>query len=180
MLRKILLCVIVSSTLSSGCSTDQPTQRIVIRDSTTTTGVATSSTTSTSTTTATAQASSSGTERRWASPPRASRRKSFKLDFVDPLPTEAPAGPDIQDRLADCESGDHDGKPPITYDTTAHSDTGKYHGAFQFSLDTWRSLGGTGDPHTHTYEQQKAIVKKIPISAYKTQFPTCARILGVA
>ncbi len=40
-------------------------------------------------------------------------------------------------KIAECESG---GNP------TAVSPSGQYRGKYQFSQETWESLGGTGDP----------------------------------
>ena len=78
---------------------------------------------------------------------------------------------DLLDALARCESG---GNP------RAVGGGGRYFGAFQFVLSTWRNLGGTGNPIDHSYAVQKSIAAKIPVSAWDTQFPTCARRLGVA
>ena len=88
--------------------------------------------------------------------------------------TTAPQGSassELLDRLASCESGMR---------PDAHSSTGKYHGAFQFALSTWHGMGMSGDPHNYSYAEQKAVVARIPVSAWGRQFPTCARKLGVA
>jgi len=52
------------------------------------------------------------------------------------------------DRLARCESGGN---------ATAVSPTGRYRGAFQFSLATWQAAGGSGDPIDVSYDEQKQI-----------------------
>lgn len=82
---------------------------------------------------------------------------------------------DIYDRLAICESG----KNP-----RAISKSGKYKGAFQFSDETWANVKSPSDPvdpRDATYERQREIViAKFPISSWSSQFPTCARKLGVA
>ena len=41
------------------------------------------------------------------------------------------------ERIAECESGS---------DPTSMSSSGRYRGKYQFSRETWRSLGGRGDP----------------------------------
>jgi len=38
--------------------------------------------------------------------------------------------------------------------TNAVSRTGKYRGLYQFDLDTWRSVGGSGDPAQATRAEQ--------------------------
>jgi Transglycosylase-like domain/Putative peptidoglycan binding domain len=45
--------------------------------------------------------------------------------------------PRILHRIAECESGG---------DPTAVSRGGRYRGKYQFSMDTWREMGGEGDP----------------------------------
>lgn len=72
-------------------------------------------------------------------------------------------------RLANCESP-----------TGRDSSTGKYHGYFQFSLATWQSVGETGDPHTYSYEHQKAAAQRLASRASPyTQWPVCwARAVG--
>lgn len=48
-------------------------------------------------------------------------------------------------RLRQCES---------TNRRTAHSSNGLYHGYYQFSIRTWQSIGGKGDPHTQGLLEQ--------------------------
>lgn len=102
---------------------------------------------------------------------RASRsRTTTPRARTAPRPQVAASG-DLLDRLAGCESGRN---------PRAVGGGGRYWGAFQFLLSTWRSLGGTGNPIDHSYEYQKSIAAKIPVSAWGRQFPVCARRLGVA
>jgi len=69
------------------------------------------------------------------------------------------------DRLAVCESG---------RDPTAVSPTGRYRGAFQFSLATWHAAGGAGDPVDASYDQQKQIaVTWASAVDPATQWPVC-------
>lgn len=97
--------------------------------------------------------------------------------FPSQPPARAPASTgarhhgDIYEDLAHCES---------THNPRAVSASGKYYGAWQFALSTWRSLGGTGNPIDHSYEEQGRMARKIPVSAWRSQFPHCARKLGVA
>ena len=70
------------------------------------------------------------------------------------------------DALAQCESG---GNPQ------AVGGGGRYYGAFQFSLATWRSLGYSGNPADHSYETQKAAAQKLVRRSGWSQFPSCSR-----
>ena len=68
----------------------------------------------------------------------ASKRKHVKL-------------PKILKKIAQCESG---GNP------RAVSPSGTYRGKYQFDLDTWRSVGGHGDPaKASEYWQDKRALK---------------------
>lgn len=81
-----------------------------------------------------------------------------------------PAGGDVWTRLGACESGNN---------PTAHSPTGRYHGAFQFSLATWHSLGMSGDPHNYPYAVQLEAAKRLQARSGWGQWPACARKLGL-
>lgn len=102
---------------------------------------------------------------------RASRSRASTATTRPRGVTRVAATGDLLDALARCESH---GNP------RAVSPTGKYRGAFQFSLATWRANGGTGDPIDHTYAEQKAIAARIPVSAWGSQFPACSRRIGAA
>lgn len=75
------------------------------------------------------------------------------------------------DRLAMCESH---------HNPKAVGGGGRFWGAFQFMLSTWRGMGMSGNPIDYSYEEQKAVAARIPVSAWARQFPACARRLGVA
>ena len=77
---------------------------------------------------------------------------------------------DVFWKLALCESG---GNP------RAVSSTGKYRGAFQFSLATWRSVGMAGDPIQFDYETQLIAAKRLQARSGWGQWPQCARKLGL-
>ena len=81
-----------------------------------------------------------------------------------------PASGDVWARLAMCESGMR---------PTAHSSTGRYHGAFQFSLATWHSLGYSGDPHTYPYAVQLEAAQRLQRRSGWGQWPACAKKLGL-
>jgi len=82
----------------------------------------------------------------------------------------APDADRVWHALARCESG---GNP------AARSAGGRYHGAFQFSLATWRSLGYAGSPTDHGYDAQLAAAKKLQARSGWRQWPSCSRRLGL-
>ena len=84
---------------------------------------------------------------------------------------DAPGATDIVwAALAECESNTN---------PRAVSRTGKYRGAFQFSLSTWRSLGYGGDPIDHAYNTQLKAAKELQARSGWGQWPACARQLGL-
>lgn len=68
------------------------------------------------------------------------------------------------DGLAKCES---------TNNPAAVSSTGKYHGLYQFSVDTWQRMGGSGLPSQATPEEQTARAKMLYLAAGRGQWPVC-------
>ena len=80
------------------------------------------------------------------------------------------AGEGIWRALAVCESG---GNPRSV------SASGRYRGAFQFSLSTWHSLGMGGDPIDHSYAVQLDAAKRLQARSGWGQWPSCARQLGL-
>ncbi len=68
-------------------------------------------------------------------------------------------------RIAQCESG---GNP------SAVSADGAYRGKYQFSLTTWRELGGTGDPAAAPEATQDAIAAKLLAQRGTSPWPNCA------
>jgi hypothetical protein len=90
--------------------------------------------------------------------------------------TPAPSAPASEasmlskmDALARCESG---GNPTIV------SRNGRYYGAFQFALGTWRSVGYEGTPIDYSYEVQREAAIKLQQRSGWGQWPTCSRKLG--
>ncbi len=80
----------------------------------------------------------------------------------------SPSG-DIWYQLALCESGAN----PAT-------NTGNgYYGAFQFSLATWQSVGGTGLPSDHSYGTQLGFAQTLQARSGWGQWPHCAAQLGL-
>lgn len=72
-------------------------------------------------------------------------------------------------RLAQCESG---GNP------AANTGNG-YYGMYQFSLSTWRSVGGTGYPHEADAATQTAMAQALQSRSGWGQWPHCAAQLGL-
>jgi len=72
--------------------------------------------------------------------------------------------------LAQCESGGR---------STVISAGGRFHGLYQFSVATWRSVGGQGLPSQATpYEQRYRAVRLQARSGWG-QWPACSRRIGV-
>jgi peptidoglycan hydrolase-like protein with peptidoglycan-binding domain len=61
--------------------------------------------------------------------------RNGSLDSAKPVDPASVAS--VMAKIAECESGG---------DPTAISPSGQYRGKYQFSQETWESLGGTGDP----------------------------------
>ncbi len=72
--------------------------------------------------------------------------------------------------LAQCESG---GNPKIV------SSNGRYYGLYQFSLSTWRSVGGTGLPTEASVEEQTDRARILQARYGWGQWPACSRKLGL-
>ena len=72
-------------------------------------------------------------------------------------------------QLAQCESG---GNPA--------TNTGNgFYGMYQFTLETWQALGGTGYPHEADAATQTAMAKKLQAQSGWGQWPGCADKLGL-
>lgn len=91
-------------------------------------------------------------------------------------PAPAPSGSgstvsgDVWAALAQCESG---GNP------RAVSASGKYHGLYQFSVSTWRSVGGSGLPSDASAAEQTQRAKALQARSGWGQWPACSRKLGL-
>ena len=70
--------------------------------------------------------------------------------------------------VAQCESGGNPG---------AVSSTGKYRGLYQFSTETWRSVGGSGDPAAASAAEQTARAQQLYERSGAGQWPECGRYL---
>ena len=74
--------------------------------------------------------------------------------------------PKVMKKIAICESG---GNP------RAVSPSGKYRGKWQFSMDTWHSLGGKGDPAKASEYRQDKLAMKLYRAEGTKPWPECAR-----
>ncbi|WP_167147308.1 resuscitation-promoting factor [Actinomyces sp. ZJ308] len=83
--------------------------------------------------------------------------------------SQSEVGDDVWAKLAQCESG---GNP--------RTNTGNgFYGMYQFTLETWRSLGGTGYPHEADAATQTEMAKKLQAKAGWGQWPGCSDKLGL-
>jgi len=88
--------------------------------------------------------------------------KELGVDLDDAAASAADA---LLERIASCESGG---------DPTAVSADGQYHGKYQFSLQTWKQMGGDGDPAQASEAEQDRIAAKLLRQAGTTPWPNCA------
>lgn len=87
-----------------------------------------------------------------------------------PRPAVTGAGDDVWVRLAQCESG---GRPTVV------SPGGRFHGLYQFSVPTWRSVGGEGLPSEASPAEQRYRAQRLQARSGWGQWPACARRLGL-
>ncbi|MEE6295748.1 ubiquitin-like domain-containing protein [Georgenia wangjunii] len=90
-----------------------------------------------------------------------------------PAPAQAapaPATGDVWGRLAQCESG---GNPSIV------SANGLYHGLYQFSVATWRAVGGSGLPSQASPAEQTQRAQALQARSGWGQWPACSAKLGL-
>ena len=92
-------------------------------------------------------------------------------DAAEPAQEAAPAVADgsVWDRLAECESGGN---------WSINTGNG-YYGGLQFSLNSWRGVGGTGYPHEHSREEQIKRGEMLKANGGWGHWPSCAAKLGL-
>jgi peptidoglycan hydrolase-like protein with peptidoglycan-binding domain len=93
--------------------------------------------------------------------------KNSSLDSAKPVSDADVAT--VMAKIAECESG---GNP------TAVSPSGMYRGKYQFSQDTWESLGGTGDPAQAEERVQDGIAAKLYAERGAAPWPSCAAAIA--
>jgi hypothetical protein len=79
--------------------------------------------------------------------------------------TAASTAGSVLDQIAACESGG---------DPTAVSADGRYHGKYQFSLATWRQVGGSGDPADAPEAEQDRRAAMLLENAGPGAWPNCS------
>lgn len=130
--------------------------------------VETTTSTSTTTTTSTTVAPPPTTGRLLTASPPHTHRPRVRASRAARGVNQPATGNDVWRALANCESA-----------LGNDSKSGKYHGYFQFSLQTWRGVGESGDPHTFSYEHQKAAAIRLQARSGWGQWPVCSRKLGL-
>jgi hypothetical protein len=84
--------------------------------------------------------------------------------------TTAGGGDDATlERIAQCESGG---------DPTAVSADGTYRGKYQFDRETWRQMGGSGDPAEAPEAEQDRIAAKLLAARGTAPWPNCGAALS--
>lgn len=78
--------------------------------------------------------------------------------------SETPAVPRVLEAIAQCESGG---------DPRAVSASGRYRGKYQFSVSTWRQLGGKGDPAAASEARQDRLAAKLFAQQGLSPWPHC-------
>jgi peptidoglycan hydrolase-like protein with peptidoglycan-binding domain len=81
----------------------------------------------------------------------------------------ATADPSTLAAIAQCESGG---------DPTAISSDGRYRGKYQFSLATWRQMGGSGDPAAASEAEQDQRAAALMARQGPKAWPVCARAVS--
>lgn len=87
-------------------------------------------------------------------------------------PTTSPAAEPplgVWDQIAECESGGN---------WSINTGNG-YYGGVQFSLGSWRAVGGTGYPHEHSRAEQILRAEMLLEQQGWGAWPTCSRRLGL-
>jgi resuscitation-promoting factor RpfB len=86
-----------------------------------------------------------------------------------PRPTVAPSADGLNwAALAKCESGGR---------ADAVSSNGRYHGLYQFSVETWRAVGGSGLPSQASPDEQTYRAQLLYNKSGAGQWPHCGRYL---
>ncbi len=82
---------------------------------------------------------------------------------------EAEPARGVWDRLAECEAGGN----------WAINTGNGYYGGLQFSLSSWRAVGGTGRPHEHSRAEQIRRGEILRDRQGWGAWPSCSRRLGL-
>lgn len=82
-----------------------------------------------------------------------------------PQPEPAGASPALE-AIAACESGG---------DPTAIGGGGLYRGKYQFSVETWQAVGGSGDPASAPEAEQDRLASVLYAQSGAGQWPVCSQ-----
>jgi hypothetical protein len=108
------------------------------------------------------------TTTRRATPPTTAPPAPMRATSASGSGSGNPDDPASWDRLAQCESGGD-----------WHIATGNgYWGGLQFSLSSWRAVGGTGYPHEHSREEQILRGRLLWAQGGWRHWPGCTRSFG--
>lgn len=102
--------------------------------------------------------------------PKPAPKPAAKSSSSNTASTGKAASGDVWAALARCESGGR---------ANAVSRSGKYHGLYQFSVATWRSVGGSGLPSQASAAEQTKRAKMLQARSGWGQWPYCSRKIGV-
>ena len=92
-------------------------------------------------------------------------RSALGLDPFSSSSVPSRSLPPVLERIAQCESGGNPG---------AVSPGGMYRGKYQFSRETWRRLGGAGDPADAPEWLQDRMALKLYSQSGTASWPSCA------
>jgi hypothetical protein len=110
--------------------------------------------------------------------PKVAKVKAAAVAAPKPPPAPAPPPPPppapaptsgVWYSLAQCESGGN----------WATASGNGYFGGLQFSLSSWRAMGGSGYPHQASPETQIAMGQRLQAAQGWGAWPSCARQLGL-
>jgi hypothetical protein len=89
------------------------------------------------------------------------RKRKLKPEW--PTPESVGVSKSTLDQIASCES----------HHQSIDDSSGTYHGLFQFDIGTWGSVGGSGDPHVASEEEQYYRAALLYRKAGPTPWPVC-------
>lgn len=114
-------------------------------------------------------------ERQRAAAEAAERRRQASLSERPPTPSPSQSAPQpagsggVWEALARCESGGN----------WAINTGNGYYGGLQFSLSSWRAVGGVGYPHQASRAEQMRRGEMLRAQGGWAHWPSCARQLGL-
>lgn len=94
------------------------------------------------------------------------RAQDLRPEPPAPPKPEPVAVPPHMEAIASCESGG---------DPTAVSPDGSYRGKYQFSIETWQAVGGSGDPAAAPEAEQDRLAQVLYDTAGPGQWPVCGQ-----